>query len=179
MLVGGLSSCANHVSGNTASMIATGDTTRSSDTVIADIKATGIYERTYNQVSYNCMDFAWDTARALNADWISAKVLIITYTDGSQHAVDIIDTTDKGWIIVEPQSAQIIHPEVGKVDITYLPSFMSFGGMPIISNGIVRMQVMDYDRMSFVDLAQYIGDYSPRLKSGASRGLTPNAQSER
>lgn len=134
--------------------IATIDGSSSFDTVMGAIKADNTNENTYDEVHYNCVDFSWDTMRALNAEGIEARILIITYSNGEKHSANIIPTSDKGWIIVEPQYDKIITPEVGKAE--WLPIPLGFS-IPIFTKVVDKLEVLDYN---FVDISTYRSSYN-------------------
>jgi len=135
--------------GNSTSLATTVDSAKSFNTVMSAIKADNTNENIYDEIHYNCVDFSWDTMRALNAEGIEARILIITYSNGEKHAVDIIPTSDKGWIVVEPQYDKIITPEVGKAE--WLPISLGLS-IPIFTKIVEKLEVLDYN---FVDISTY------------------------
>lgn len=127
------------------------------DGVMDVIKSDDTNDTVYDERYYNCMDFSWDTMRSLNAQGVEARILVITYSNGSKHAVVIIPTSDKGWVVVEPQSDEVIDPEVGKVDIMMLFPMLLPYSIPVLSEVVSKVEVLDYN---FVDIGQYIGNGS-------------------
>lgn len=140
--------------GNSPNLTTVEDAAKSFNTVMDAIKADKTNENTYDEVHYNCVDFSWDTMRALNAEGIEARILIITYSNGEKHSANIIPTSDKGWVIVEPQYDKIITPEVGKAE--WLPISLGFS-IPIFTKVVDKLEVLDYN---FVDISTYRSSYN-------------------
>lgn len=133
---------------------ATLDNAESLDTIMSYIEADKTNEIDYSETDYNCVDFSWDTMRALNAEGIEARMLVITYVDESKHSV-VIAPSEQGWVIIEPQSDEIINPEIGKTECVQIPLIYGIHFLNIKT--VAKMEVITYD---FVDLNQYIGNGS-------------------
>jgi len=65
------------------------------------------------QEGYNCVDFAWSAMRALQWKGQMSAIVRLGFEDGSGHTVLVVPTSDKGYQFIEPQTGQVIHPEVG------------------------------------------------------------------
>lgn len=136
--------------------IATLDNAMSFSDVMNVIGADPINERAYNEVSYNCVDFSWDTMRMLNSQGINARILIISYINDSKHAVVIVPTCDKGWVIIETMNDSIISPNIGQ-RMLINPFGNSKITIPMPFSIVAKMEVLDFD---FVDIKEYIGNGS-------------------
>ena len=61
---------------------------------------------------YECRHFAIDVNNNAEAAGIRCAIVLICFEQG-QHAVVAFDTTDRGFVYIEPQTDAVIHPAVG------------------------------------------------------------------
>lgn len=64
-------------------------------------------------IGYNCLDYAWDSMRALNWDGQPAVVTAIIYESGNGHALVLTATEDKNWMFLDPQTGIEVYPVPG------------------------------------------------------------------
>ena len=64
-------------------------------------------------VGYNCLDYAWDSMRALSWDGQPAAIAAIIYEDGNGHALVLTATNDKNWMFLDPQTGSEVRPTPG------------------------------------------------------------------
>lgn len=90
-------------------------------------------------VGYNCLDYAWDSMRALKWDGQPAWIAGVVFEDGTGHSLVLTATTDGGWKFLDPQSG---------LELTPVPG--GYWG----DNKIVAVQVRDPN--CWVDFADFV-----------------------
>jgi len=91
------------------------------------------------EVGYNCLDYAWDSVRALQWDGQPAAIAVIIYEDGTGHALVLTATADPTprWLFIDAQSGIEVYPVPGsywnglkiacvKVMVMHLVDFRNF-----------------------------------------------------
>lgn len=97
-------------------------TTVSFGNASAAIQQAQIYERV-NREGYNCLDFAWDTMRALQWKGINSYISSIKFEGGGEHAMVVIPTMDRDLVWIEPQTGKEVDMHVG----------MTYNGQKVVS----------------------------------------------
>ena len=83
-------------------------------TTLSDVTATlSTQPKQAYREGYNCVDYAWDAMRALQWRGQPSAIVRLGFSDGTGHTVLIAPTSDKGYQFVEPQTDEIIRPQVG------------------------------------------------------------------
>jgi len=103
---------------------------------------------------FNCLDFAWEGMRQLHWAGQLATVARLDLEPGPDHAVLLIPTTDKGWVLIEPQTGKRIYPTAGGkyIDFTSIEGVyvMRLEWTPIdiyelsIAEGVVDTSALSY-----------------------------------
>lgn len=78
----------------------------------ARLEADDISEREY-RYGYNCIDFAWDTYRELCWQGVNSGIVGVRFEDGTSHAMIIVPTSDKGWVLIDPQNDSVVKAGIG------------------------------------------------------------------
>jgi len=71
-------------------------------------------ENTYNDVSNNCDHFSRDVNNNAESKGIRCAFVLIKSESGLPHAIVAFNTTDEGVVYFEPQTDEIVIPEIGK-----------------------------------------------------------------
>jgi len=90
-------------------------------------------------IGYNCLDYAWDSMRALNWDGQPAAIAGIIFEDGKGHTLVLTATTDDNWLFLDPQSGAKVTPIPGSY----------FAGEKIVALKIMVIHWVDYDDFVF------------------------------
>lgn len=87
------------------------------ETSAEDLTEALVEDKVDNEVyreGFNCVDFAWNAMRSLQWSGIQSTIVRLSFTDGTQHAILLVATSDRGWLYVDPQTdSSIIRPVVG------------------------------------------------------------------
>lgn len=98
----------------------------------------------YDQSYFNCLDYAWTLMRRMNLEGIESRIVKVSFEgDGYSHALVLVPTTDRGWILVEPQDDSEVDIKVGRF---YLHNM----GWIVVKS----IEVLDYD---WVDIEEFTG----------------------
>jgi hypothetical protein len=101
-------------------------------------------EMDYDVNEYNCLDYAWTVMRRMTLDGIDARIARVSFVDGDdKHAILLIPTTDKGWILVEPMADEVLNIKIGRF-------YLNGIGWRVIK----AIDVLDYN---WVDIETYTG----------------------
>jgi len=68
----------------------------------------------YIEDKYICQDFAMDVCNHAEEQGIRCAYVNILFPDGRGHAIVAFNTIDKGLIYIEPQTDELVKPEIGK-----------------------------------------------------------------
>ena len=68
----------------------------------------------YIEGEYICEDFTADVCNAAEREGIRCASVSLRYPDGLGHAIIAFNTIDKGLIYIEPQTDELVEPEIGE-----------------------------------------------------------------
>lgn len=105
-------------------------TTEEAKQVVEEAVTDKVYD-----IGYNCLDYAWDSMRALHWDGQPATMATIIYESGKGHAIVLAATTDGNWTFLDPKTGIELHPVPGGF----------WAGKKIVSVKVMVMHLVDFE----------------------------------